>query len=56
MPNKNQFIAAYTWMYGSTKKVAERIYKSAMECADYKYIREVVACFEDNARRSFYDD
>lgn len=28
---KNDFINAYTWMYGSTKKQAEAAYRRAME-------------------------
>ena len=53
---KSDFVAAYTWMYGETKKKAEGVYKRAMEIADYGYIREMIACFKDNAKRNFYSD
>lgn len=53
---KQDFIIAYTWMYGSTKSEASRTYAKAMEIADYSYIKEIISCFKDNARRSFYDD
>ena len=53
---KKDFITAYTWMYGSTKKQAEGAYRRAMEIADYGYIKETIACFKDNAKRSLYDD
>ena len=53
---KNDFITAYTWMYGETKKKAEGVYRRAMEIADYGYIKEIINCYENNARRNFYDD
>lgn len=53
---KKDFITAYTWMYGSTKKQAEQTYRRAMEIADYNYIKETINCFKDNAKRAFYDD
>lgn len=53
---KKDFINAYTWMYGSTKKQAEQTYRRAMEIADYSYIREIINCFESNAKKAFYDD
>ena len=53
---KKDFITAYTWMYGSTKKQAEGAYRRAMEIADYGYVKEIISCFKDNAKKSFYDD
>lgn len=53
---KRDFITAYTWMYGGTKKQAEGTFRKAMEIADYGYVKEIISCFEDNAKRSFYDD
>lgn len=53
---KNKFVEAYTWMYGSTKKKAESVYRRAMEIADYNYVREVIACFDGNAKKNFLDD
>ena len=53
---KSDFVTAYIWMYGSTKKKAEGVFRRAMEIADYGYIKEIIACFKDDARREFYDD
>lgn len=53
---KSDFITAYTWIHKSTKKEAERVYCRAMKIADYGYIKEIIACFKNNARREFYDD
>lgn len=53
---KSRFVTAYTWMYGSSKKQAESAYRRAMEIADYGYVKEIVDCFENNAKRSFYED
>lgn len=53
---KKDFITAYTWMYGSTKKQAEGAYRRAMEIADYGYVNEIIDCFKNNAKNSFYND
>lgn len=53
---KKDFIAAYTWMYGSTKKQAEGAYRRAMEIADYGYVKEIINCFENNAKKEAYAD
>lgn len=53
---KNNFMEAYVWMYGSTKKKANEVFRRAMEIADYDYIKEVIACYESNAQKSFYND
>ena len=53
---KKDFIIAYTWMYGSTKKQAEGVYHRAMEIADYGYVNEIINCFKGNAKKSFYND
>lgn len=53
---KSEFIKAYTWMYGESKKKAEAVYRRAMEIADYSYIKETINCFKDNAKMGFYDD
>lgn len=53
---KKNFIDAYTWMYGESKKKAESVYRRAMEIADYGYIQEVISCFENNAKSSFNTD
>ena len=53
---KRDFVTAYTWMYGGTKKQAECAYRRAMEIADYGYVKEIIACFENNAKKSAYVD
>lgn len=53
---KNDFIAAYTWMYGESKKKAEAVYRRAMEIADYGYVKEIINCFENNAKNATYAD
>ena len=53
---KIDFVQAYTWMYGSTKRQAESAYRRAMEIADYEYIKEIISCFEDNAKQAFNAD
>lgn len=53
---KSSFVTAYTWMYGETKKKAEGVYRRAMEIADYGYIKEIIDCFENNAKNSFLND
>ena len=53
---EGRFIAAYTWMYGSTKKQAKSTFHRAMEIADYGYVKEIIDCFENNAKKSAYTD
>ena len=53
---KNDFITAYAWMYGESKKKAEAVYRRAMEIADYGYVKEIIACFESNAKKAVYVD
>lgn len=49
---KKEFIVAYMWMFGATERKAKEIYKTSSD----HFIREVVASFFGNARKSFYDD
>lgn len=53
---KADFVKAYTWMYGESKKKAEAAYRRAMEIADYEYVREIINCFENNAKNAAYAD
>lgn len=48
MNKLNDFVEAYTWLYGGSKKKAESIYRRAMEIADYSYIDEVIDCYDGN--------
>jgi hypothetical protein len=49
---KKRFITAYTWLFGTTKKEAERVYKIAPQ----SYILGVIESFETNAIRAFFED
>ena len=49
---QKEFIAAYVWMYGGTKKAAQDIYKRA----DPKYIQEIVSAYKKNCFLAFYND
>ena len=53
---RSDFIKAYIWMYGEPKKKAEQVYRRAMEIADYGYIKEIIACFENNAKNAAHAD
>ena len=50
--SKFQFIQAYTWLYGETKSKAEQTYKFYSESER----KEIINIFENNARKSFYED
>lgn len=49
---KKRFLFAYSWIFGTTKKEAERVYRTA----DYGYIKSVIDSFEHNAAITFYED
>ena len=49
---KEDFIKAYTYMYGSTKKKAFEIYRTA----DKSYISTIVSAFKCDAQKTFYND
>ena len=52
MSRKAKFITAYVWMFGGTKKAAEKVYKAA----DEQYINNVIHGFIQNAKACFYQD
>lgn len=52
MNRKAKFINAYTMAYGTTKKEAERVYKTVRK----EYIDAIINGFKENARRGFYND
>lgn len=52
MYNLNDFIAAYTWAYGETKKKAREVYKKANE----EYKRAIIDEYKNNCRKVFYED
>lgn len=49
---EQKFITVYTWLYGETKSKAKQAYKSYSESER----KEVIDIFENNARKSFYED
>ena len=56
MKNKKDFVTAYCWMYGSSKKRAAEVYLELLHQNDLASIDTVIECFRDNAHRSFYTD
>lgn len=49
---KNQFITAYCWMYGATKREAAK----AWARADKERRELIIAAFQENAKKSFNAD
>lgn len=49
---KEDFIKAYIYMYGSTKKKALEVYNST----DKDYISAIIYAFKRNAKEGFYHD
>lgn len=47
-----EFVDAYKYLFGGTKKAAEKVYKTASE----SYIKACIDAFERNAKVSFYHD
>lgn len=52
MKNLKEFITAYIWFYGTTKKQAIKVYKET----DEYYHRDVIYGFKNNAKSVFYLD
>ena len=53
---KNDFIVAYTWIFGCTKKRAATIYREEKAKKNTSFIQSVITCFQNNAKRAFYSD
>lgn len=49
---ENDFVKAYTWMYGTTKKKALEVFKTAHE----DYVSSIIYAFRRNAKEGFYHD
>lgn len=49
---KEDFIKAYIWMYGGTKRKAMEVYRTAEE----SYIDNIIDAFMSNAKKSFCND
>ncbi|MCQ2978076.1 MAG: hypothetical protein MJ232_08685 [archaeon] len=52
---ENRFVNAFCWLYGTTKKEAVKTYK-ALKNNDINYINNIINCFENNAKKAFYND
>lgn len=50
--NKSEFIDVYIYLFGGTKKAAEKVYKTANK----SYISVCIETFEHNAKAAFYHD
>lgn len=50
--SKNDFIRAYQWTYGTSKKEAEYIWS----IASYEYKVEIIRGYTDICKKSFYHD
>lgn len=49
---KERFISAYMWMYGCSRKEACRAFSKA----DTVRRELIVSAFENNSKKSFYED
>lgn len=49
---KNDFVKAYMYCYGSTKKEALQVFKTTNK----KYQDAIIECFKHDARSAFYND
>ena len=50
--SKREFIQAYQWIYGATKKEAEYIWE--ISSFDYKVL--IICGYVDTCKKSFYQD
>lgn len=46
------FVDAYTWLFGSTKKYAKEIYKNE----DKEYIEAVIFAYRTHCKIAFFED
>lgn len=51
-PNRADFINAYIYAYGATKKEAEKAYKAA----SVNYIKAIIEGYRQDTRKAFYND
>jgi len=49
---KTEFINAYVWMFGSSKKKASELYKTA----DPEYIKTVINAYRKQNKLAFWND
>lgn len=53
---RKDFIDAYCWMYGSTKKQAKEELDLLMERSEDSYIYGVISCYKNHIKQMFYND
>lgn len=52
MARKNDFITAFCWLFGGSKRNAAEAYRNAAP----DYITTIIECFQGNAARVFSED
>ena len=52
--SKEEFLTAYMWMFGVSKKQANIVWKEMKTNPDY--VDTVIDVWKDNARKEFYND
>lgn len=53
---KEQFIRAYIYNYGSTKKQAEKVYKECIQAGKIEYINAILDGYYNETKKAFYQD
>lgn len=52
MTRKKQFLTAFCWLFGGSKRNAAEVYRNAAP----DYITTIIECFQGNAARAFSED
>lgn len=53
---RKDFVDAYCWMYGSTKKQAKEELDLLLERGEDSYIYGVINCYKSHIKQMFYND
>ena len=53
---KKEYVEAYTWMYGGTKKAAMESYDMAKKDGDHSMIKVIIDGYRDQCKKAFYND
>lgn len=56
MQELREFISAYIWMFGGSKKHASCIYKREKSEGNEGYIKGIIECWKNNCICGFYQD
>lgn len=56
MYTKNEYLDAFRWNFGFTKKEADETYKAHKRNGDLKHLDLCVEGFRRNSYKSFYND